>query len=95
MPDLSIKVGFREPLHAGNTFRISEKLPNLLPLRYYLLLAKNPHKSRKSEELRVNSEKVKIPVLTNEDFWWAGVVIDSVIFALPRLLRLVCQIYVS
>ena len=52
-----------------NSFRIGEKLPNLLPIHYYLLLAKNPHKTRKSEELRVNSEKVKIPVLTNEDFW--------------------------
>ena len=52
-----------------NSFHIGEKLPNLLPIHYYLLLTKNPHKTRKSEELRVNSEKVKIPVLTNEDFW--------------------------
>ena len=49
-------------------FRIGEKLPNLLPIHYYLLLAKKPHKTRKSEELRVHSKKVKIPVLTNEDF---------------------------
>ena len=51
-----------------NSFRISEKLPNLLPLHYYLLLAKNLHKSRKSEELRVNSEKVKSPYQTIRGF---------------------------
>ena len=68
MPDLSIKVVFRGPWLAGNTFRISEKLPNLLPLHYYLLLAKNPHKSRKREELRVNSEKVKSPFIRTRIF---------------------------
>ena len=67
----------------------------LLHFSLLLITSKNPNKKINSEERKVKREKVKIPVLANEDFWWAGVVIDSIVFALPRLVRLVCLIYFS